>query len=420
MDDLPEQLGPQDVLVVTSRYEAAPYLFLEAAAAGAWILTLDVGGVEELSRHYERMTVLPQGSTPADIAAALVEAQNSRPDPAETAGLSELLSIERMVEQTVRAHQEAIQMPDGPTVIFIGGWGRTGARFLLDSSPRHPEWRTSERSDTCGAEVYWGTPNAAAGARYRTVTSGLRSLSAQASRRQKATQGGWTAWWRARLYDVACGASRAQRIPIDRSSERKWQSCCRQSWTRAERRSLSIRARTSRSSGLTREISELCSSTSGGRQLPWSMPGPIHRGIARLLSGLMRSRTLAWGERWRTYTRSTSWHCARHLKLERLTVDYESLVEDPEPVVLGIGDSVGRLGAPSTLSSWKLPTDYGVQHSISGNPSRFDSRVKIRRDTRYRERMKPWHRWLVSLICAPLSLIVSITKRRDCADLRSQ
>ena len=109
VDDLPEQLGPQDVLVVTSRYEAAPYLFLEAAAAGAWILTLDVGGVEELSRHYERMTVLPQGSTPADIAAALVEAQNSRPDPAETAGLSELLSIERMVEQTVRVYQEAIQ-----------------------------------------------------------------------------------------------------------------------------------------------------------------------------------------------------------------------------------------------------------------------------------------------------------------------
>ena len=106
---LAEQPVPQDTPAVTSRYEAAPYLFLEAAAAGAWILTLDVGGVEELSRHYERMTVLPQGSTPADIAAALVEAQNSRPDPAETAGLSELLSIERMVEQTVRVYQEAIQ-----------------------------------------------------------------------------------------------------------------------------------------------------------------------------------------------------------------------------------------------------------------------------------------------------------------------
>ena len=109
VDDLPEQLGPQDVLVVTSRYEAAPYLFLEAAAAGAWIVTLDVGGVEELARHYQRITVLPQGSKPSDIAAALVEAQNSGPAQAPTDGLGELLSIDRMVEQTLRVYQEAIE-----------------------------------------------------------------------------------------------------------------------------------------------------------------------------------------------------------------------------------------------------------------------------------------------------------------------
>ena len=109
-----------------------------------------------------------------------------------------------------------------------------------------------------------------------------------------------------------------------------------------------------------------------------------------------------------------------HLRLERLTVDYESLVEDPERVVSGVGSVAGRLGVPSSLGSWELPADFGVQHSISGNPSRFDSRVKIRRDTRYRDRMKPWRRWLISLMCAPLSLIVNITKRCDRVKLRSQ
>ena len=49
-----------------------------------------------------------QGSTPADIAAALLR-RRTPGDPAETANPSELLSIERMVEQTVRVYQEAIQ-----------------------------------------------------------------------------------------------------------------------------------------------------------------------------------------------------------------------------------------------------------------------------------------------------------------------
>ena len=149
VDDLPEQLGPQDVLVVTSRSEAAPYLFLEAAAAGAWILTLDVGGVEELSRHYERMTVLPQGSTPADIAAALVEARTpgrTRPRLLASANCSALSASDRA--RSPRGDSNAV-----PPSSSLSG--------MLDSSPRHPEWRTSERSS--GAEVYWGTPNAAAG-----------------------------------------------------------------------------------------------------------------------------------------------------------------------------------------------------------------------------------------------------------------
>ena len=128
------------------------------------------------------------------------------------------------------------------------------------------------------------------------MTSGLRSLSAQASRRQATQEDGQlggelvsTTW---HVAQVEPG------IPIDRSSSRvELQAVVDESGAKVivdSNKDVSFL-------WATREISELCSSTSGGRQLPWSMPGPIHRGIARLLSGLMRSRTLAWGERWRTY-----------------------------------------------------------------------------------------------------------------------
>ena len=195
-------------------------------------------------------------------------------------------------------------MPDGPTVIFIGGWGRTGSTLLARLLATSPGVANVGEINACGAEVYWGTPNAAAGP-VQDCDFWSAVFERQASRRQKATQ---------RMDSLVASSSRrgmwrkSTRIPIDRSQSGNGRAAAG-IVDEAERRSLSIRARTS--AWAYPQISELCSSTSGGRQLPWSMPGPIHRGIARLLSGLMRSRTLAWGERWRTYTRSTSWHFAR-------------------------------------------------------------------------------------------------------------
>lgn len=314
-------------------------------------------------------------------------------------------------------------MPDGPTVIFIGGWGRTGSTLLarlLATSPGVANvgeirylWGRGLLGDSqcgCGSPVqdcdFWSAVFERAGvAPSESYARRMDSLVASSSLRR--------GMWRksspedpdrsflraemAKLLQAVVDESGAKVI-VDSSKDVSflW------AYPRDLRVVLVHFWRTPAA------VVDAWTDSSRHRSDAIGSDAFPNFGLGRAVAYLYALNLMALRAR------------PRHLKLERLTVDYESLVEDPEPVVLGIGDSVGRLDAPSTLSSWKLPTDYGVQHSISGNPSRFDSREGIRRDTRYRERMTPWHRWLVSLICAPLSLIVSITKRRDCADLRSQ
>ncbi len=84
-----------------------------------------------------------------------------------------------------------------------------------------------------------------------------------------------------------------------------------------------------------------------------------------------------------------------------LRLRYEDFVDDPDgaiATVVACADRPARSGPPPIE-----PSDGGWNHSISGNPVRFDARpLRIALDDEWETRLGPQDRRLVTLVTAPL------------------
>ena len=90
-------------------------------------------------------------------------------------------------------------------------------------------------------------------------------------------------------------------------------------------------------------------------------------------------------------------------------VRYEDLASNPRATIEEI---LRDNGLPCDGLDWQNSQTVHVspQHSVSGNPSRFDTGVvRIRRDEEWRGAMSGPRRWLVTLFCAPLLPIFGYT-----------
>jgi glycosyltransferase involved in cell wall biosynthesis len=94
-----------DVFVLTSRYEAFPYVLLEASAAGLPIVATGVGGARTVIRDEGDGVVVPNGDD-ADVMARAVESVLRRAGRGRPRA-GHRFPLERMVEETVRVYEEA-------------------------------------------------------------------------------------------------------------------------------------------------------------------------------------------------------------------------------------------------------------------------------------------------------------------------
>lgn len=111
-DRVPSYLASCDVFVLNSTYEGLPHVVLEALAAGIPVVATDVGGTGEIIESGTNGWLIPPGNTARLREAVRQMLQN----PAErsrlvAAGQSTLarFSLQRMVEETERALQEAME-----------------------------------------------------------------------------------------------------------------------------------------------------------------------------------------------------------------------------------------------------------------------------------------------------------------------
>lgn len=96
-----------DLFALTSRYEASPYALIEAAVAGAPILTTDVGGVTAVAEAGATLDRLPVEATPADLAEAMLKILDRKPSRRVSPGLLERFSAARMAADTVAVYRRA-------------------------------------------------------------------------------------------------------------------------------------------------------------------------------------------------------------------------------------------------------------------------------------------------------------------------
>lgn len=109
--------GPQavpafDVLVMPSRYEAMPYVLLEAAAAGKPIIATDVGGVSTVVQEGVNGRILENDDNTTTLASALVEIA----DPARYLAMATAaragrnrFSLDGMVDATQSLYQRLVR-----------------------------------------------------------------------------------------------------------------------------------------------------------------------------------------------------------------------------------------------------------------------------------------------------------------------
>jgi len=108
-----------DIFALPSRYEAFPYVLLEAAARGLPIVMTETGGAKSVVRHEENGFIVPQdqieflaariGQLAADKALAQRMSERSQSIAAE-------FTVENMVEQTLRVYASALALPGDSSI----------------------------------------------------------------------------------------------------------------------------------------------------------------------------------------------------------------------------------------------------------------------------------------------------------------
>jgi len=86
-----------------------------------------------------------------------------------------------------------------------------------------------------------------------------------------------------------------------------------------------------------------------------------------------------------------------------LRVRYEDFISDPKAVTSKVSGFIGADLTP--LISQDGSIEVTDSHSVSGNPSRFDTgQVRLRPDHEWRSQIRPWDRAVATLITWPLML----------------
>lgn len=135
--DAPGLLAAADVLVSTSAHEGLSLAHLEALAMGLPVVALEAGGTGEAARAAgPAMTLLPQDSSPADFAAAVLAAAGRKVSGREA--VARCFSLESMAHRYRQLYHRALSSPRtaGRTIWlicnnFAMGGAQSSARRLL-------------------------------------------------------------------------------------------------------------------------------------------------------------------------------------------------------------------------------------------------------------------------------------------------
>ncbi|WEX78565.1 glycosyltransferase [Sinorhizobium numidicum] len=104
----PQAISAFDLIVMPSRYEAMPYVMLEAAAAGRPIIISDVGGARTVVDHGENGFVIPNTDDVSHLAKAMVAAadRDIHPQLIEAANVRrDRFTLDLMLDQTEEVYQ---------------------------------------------------------------------------------------------------------------------------------------------------------------------------------------------------------------------------------------------------------------------------------------------------------------------------
>lgn len=104
-----------DIFVLPSRYEAFPYVLLEAAARGLPIVMTETGGAHSVVRHEENGFVVPQSQI--DFLAARVgqlagDRQLMQQMSASSQAIAGEFTVDNMVDRTLQVYADALALPE--------------------------------------------------------------------------------------------------------------------------------------------------------------------------------------------------------------------------------------------------------------------------------------------------------------------
>lgn len=115
-----EMMAGFDAFLLPSRYEAMPYVLLEAAASGLPIVMTDVGGAREVVRHGENGFVLPEPDVEllADHLTSLARSPELRSAMSRRSiEISRQFDIDGMVDATVRVYDDFRAAAEAPAAV---------------------------------------------------------------------------------------------------------------------------------------------------------------------------------------------------------------------------------------------------------------------------------------------------------------
>jgi len=110
-----------DMFALPSRYEAFPYVLLEAASQGLPIVMTETGGAHSVVKHETNGFVVPQDENEF-LAACLGQLADDRNLARRMGECSESVarefSVDNMVERTLRVYANALKLPDESVRVF--------------------------------------------------------------------------------------------------------------------------------------------------------------------------------------------------------------------------------------------------------------------------------------------------------------
>jgi len=110
-----------DIFALPSRYEAFPYVLLEAASQGLPIVMTETGGARSVVKHEKNGFVVPQDENET-LAACLGKLADDRKLARRMGECSESVarefSVDNMVESTLRVYANALKLPEESIRVF--------------------------------------------------------------------------------------------------------------------------------------------------------------------------------------------------------------------------------------------------------------------------------------------------------------